>query len=79
MKIPAIKKLVENVEIDALRKAEQDLLEEQKPEIQIDGEDESEQLTHVLAAIIIKEYMANGLSFTDALRKYSSRVRTSIS
>lgn len=79
MKIPAIKKLVENVEVDALKKAEEALLDEQKPEIQIDGDDESEQLTHVLAAIIIKEDMANGLSFVDALRKYSSRVRTSIS
>lgn len=77
MKIPAIKKLL-SFDIEALRKAEQDLYEERTPEIAIDGEDEGEQLTHVLAAIWIKEQIESGMSETEAIRAYTQRVRNSI-
>ncbi len=80
MKIPAIKKAVEQYSLDQLRKAEADLYEEKALEIEIEGEDEGEQLTHVLAGIWIKEAMIEkGIDFKEALRSYTLRVRNSIS
>ncbi len=79
MKIPAIKKAVELFTSEQLREAEQALYEEQAPVISIEGDDEGEQLTHVLAALEIKENMAKGMDFKDALRAYTQRVRNSIS
>lgn len=79
MKIPAIKKAVESHSLEALRKAEAALYEELEPLIAIEGADEGEKLTHVLAAIAILEDMEkNGTDFKDALRAYTQRVRNSI-
>jgi ribosomal protein S3 len=55
------------------------MLEEQKPSIEVEGKDEGECLTHVLAAIYIKEKMEQGVAFNQALRDFSQRVRNSIS
>ena len=80
MKIPVIKKLVENHDLDTLRAAEEALAEEQTPAIEIVGDDEGEQLTHAFAAIYILERMQeDGLEFKAALREYTSKVRASIS
>ncbi|KOF03663.1 hypothetical protein AWW67_07635 [Roseivirga seohaensis] len=80
MKIPVIKKLVEEVALEDLKAAEEALMEEQKPAIEIQGDDEGEQLTHVFAAIFILEKMEkNGVDFKTALREYTQKVRTSIS
>ncbi|WP_339607538.1 hypothetical protein [uncultured Roseivirga sp.] len=80
MKIPIIKKLVENVGLNELKAAEEALLEELQPDIEIEGEDEGEQLTHVFAAIFILEKMeTSDVDFKTALREYTQKVRTSIS
>jgi len=80
MKIPVIKKLVEVQSIDDLKAAEEAILNESKPEIEIEGDDEGEQLTHAMAAIWIKEFMtANDSPFPKALREYTQKVRNSIS
>lgn len=80
MKIPVIKKLVEEVALEDLKAAEEALMEEQNPAIDIQGDDEGEQLTHVFAAIFILEKMENnGVDFKTALREYTQKVRTSIS
>ncbi len=80
MKIPAIKKLVENYSIAQLQSAEAAILDEQKPSIDIEGDDEGEQLTHILASIYIKDKMENHATpFNQALRDFSQRVRNSIS
>lgn len=79
MKLPAIKTVVENYTLDQLRQAEAELSEEKPLSINIPGDDEGEQLTHVLAAIYIKEQMEQGVDYTTAIRQYSQRVRTSIS
>jgi hypothetical protein len=79
MKIPAIKKAVEQFTTAQLQEAEQALYEEQMPLIDIEGDDEGEKLTHVLAALEIKENMAKGMEFKEALRAYTQRVRNSIS
>lgn len=80
MKIPVIKKLVESHEIEVLTEAEQALLNEKIPVIEVEGEDEGEQLTHVLAAIEIRRNMeTENLEMNTALRNYTKRVRKSIS
>ena len=80
MKIPAIKKLVENNTLEELMAAEAAIVDEQQPAIAVEGEDEGEQLTHVLAAVwILNEMEDNGTDFKSALRAYTQKVRVSIS
>jgi len=80
MKLPAIKNAVENYSLEELKAAEEAIMDERSPAIPIDGDDEGEKLTHVLAAIYIKEEMSTkSIAFRDALRAYSQRVRQSIS
>lgn len=80
MQIPVIKKLVETYKIEELQAAEAAILEEENPEIEVEGKDEGEQLTHVIAAIfIINDMEKNGNEFRVALRNYTQKVRKSIS
>jgi hypothetical protein len=79
MKIPAIKNAVEKYSIDELKEAEQLICNEQKPNIELGGDDEGENLTHALAAIWIKTEMQNRqIDLNTALRLYTNKVRTSI-
>jgi hypothetical protein len=79
MKLPVIKQLVEDESLDTLRACETALYEEQPTPTTVEGHDEGEKLTHVLAAIWIKEQMvAKGITYQAASREYSKRVRTSI-
>lgn len=79
MNVAAIKKLVDAYSADQLRKAEDDLLNEVELSIEVEGEDEGEKLTHILAAVFCREEMdKNGVGINHALRLYSQRVRNSI-
>ncbi len=79
MKIPVIKEIVEKYTLAELRKAEDALLDEKTPEIEIKGDDEGEQLTHTLAGIWIRNKMDDEkLEFPAALRLYTQKVRVSI-
>lgn len=80
MKIPEIKRLVEHCTIEQLMAAEESLINEEQPAIEVNGADEGEQLTHVFAAIyIINKINDDGVDFKTALRDYTSKVRESIS
>ena len=80
MQIPIIKQLVSDFELEQLQQAEEAILDESKPEIEVEGEDEGEQLTHVMAAIWVKQHMEKeGLALGKAIREYTIRVRQSIS
>ncbi|MEP0985136.1 DUF6952 family protein [Ekhidna sp.] len=80
MKIPVIKQLVEKYSKEELEAAEAAIAEEQKPAIDIPGDDEGEQLTHAYAAIqVIQSMEDNSVDFKTALREYTGRVRNSIS
>ncbi len=80
MNISSIKNATENFSIDELKQAELDLLDEKPLLIQIEGKDEGEQLTHILAAIYCKEVMEKeGINLNQAVRQYSVKVRQSIS
>jgi hypothetical protein len=79
MKIPAIKKLVESCSVEQLQQAENELYDEQLPSVEVEGEDEGEQLTHIIAALWIKNDMAeNGTDLKTSLRTYTQKVRKSI-
>lgn len=76
MKLPIIKKLVENYTLAELEAAEMAIAEGETPAIEIQGEDEGEQLTHAYAAMTIKQDMEqNGKELKVALRDYTNRVR----
>lgn len=79
MKIAAIRAAVEKYSLEELIKAEEALLEEETLAIEIDGEDEGEQLTHIIAAKQIREEIEKGTDAKTALRNYTARVRNSIS
>ncbi|AHM58839.1 hypothetical protein D770_02860 [Flammeovirgaceae bacterium 311] len=79
MKIPAIRKLVENNSLEELMAAEEAIVNEESPAIEVEGEDEGEKLTHVLAAVFILNEMEKEVDFKSALREYTRMVRESIS
>jgi hypothetical protein len=81
MKIPAIKKLVDaGYSLEMLDEAEEALINEQEPSIDVEGDDDGEQLTHLFAAKWIMEDMqASGTDFKTSLRNYTQKVRNSIS
>ncbi|MEX0966065.1 MAG: hypothetical protein WD077_02425 [Bacteroidia bacterium] len=80
MKISVIKQLAETHEVATLKKLEDDLVEGRSMEYEVGGEDEGEQLTHILGAIWVKEQMKiNGSDMRTEIRNFSGRVRGSIS
>ena len=80
MKVSAIKKIAQEYELQDLKNAEACLLEEKDLEIEIDGEDEGEKLTHIIAAIQIKtDCEQQEIPLAKAIRNYTQRVRKSIS
>ena len=80
MQIPVIKKMVESYSLEELETAEFALLNEEEMAIEVEGEDDGEQLTHIMAATWIIEKMdADQIPFPKALRAYTEKVRTSIS
>lgn len=80
MKIPAIKKLVQQYDEATLAAAEQAIEAGEPLAIEVEGEDEGEQLTHVIAARWILDKMnKEGMDFTSAMRAYAQMVRNSIS
>jgi hypothetical protein len=81
MKIPAIKKLIEaGYTLEMLDEAELSIINEQELEIEIEGDDDGEQLTHLFAAKwIIEDMQASGSDFKTSLRNYTLKVRNSIS
>jgi hypothetical protein len=80
MDIKVIKELVVKYSVEQLQNAEEVLLEGNIPEIEIEGQDEGEQLTHVLAATFCQqEIKETGCTINEAIRAYSKKVRNSIS
>jgi hypothetical protein len=79
MKIPAIRKLVDHFSAAELQAAEKALYDEKPLPIEVEGEDEGEQLTHIIAALWIKNDMAqNNTELGKSLRNYTRKVRSSI-
>jgi len=80
MKLPIIKSLAEGQTLESLKQAEQLILNGESLPFEVGGEDEGEQLTHILGAIDILERVKNeGIDLRTAIRGFSERVRNSIS
>lgn len=80
MKLPVIKQLVENHSLEELKKSEVAMEEGETPDIEVKGEDEGEQFTHIIAAVWVKEKMEkDGIDARSAMREYTQKVRNSIS
>ncbi|MDW8274439.1 MAG: hypothetical protein RMJ53_09445 [Chitinophagales bacterium] len=78
MQINEIKRLATEYTLEQLKAAEQALYNESTPEIPVEGVDEGEKLTHILAAIQIVEEVQQGNDLRTALRNFTNRVRNSI-
>ena len=80
MNIAAVRNLVEEYNEHQLQQAEADLLEGKDLEISVKGEDEGEQLTHILAALWVIQHMKESSDdLMTSIRAYTQRVRNSIS
>ena len=79
MRIAAIKELVSRYSIDELIQAEEALLDEREPAIDLGPDDPGDQLTHISGALDILRDVEQGADPKAALRKFTQRVRNSIS
>lgn len=81
MQIKAVKQLIDNFDMDELKKLEERLLEEETIGTDIvPGVDEGEQLTHLSGAMwCIQEAEKNGTKPQSEVRNFASRIRNSIS
>ncbi len=80
MNLPVIKNLVENYSLEDLKKSETAMEEGENPTFEVQGEDEGEQFTHLIAAVWVKEKMElDGIDARSAMREYTQKVRNSIS
>ena len=72
--------MAESYSVDQLNDAEAMLMNEEMLQIEVEGDDQGEQLTHIIAAREIKmQMLKEGLDLNRALRNYTQRVRNSIS
>jgi hypothetical protein len=79
MQTPALRQLAQQFTLYELKAAEHALTEGNPLPIDVPGNDEGEQLTHLLGAIWIKEHMAaENVDLPTALRRFAERVRGSI-
>jgi len=80
MKLSVIKELVENYSLEELKKSEAAMEEGETPYMEVKGEDEGEQFTHIIAAVWVKEKMEqDDIDARSAMREYTQKVRNSIS
>lgn len=76
MKVSAIRKLVEKQTILELKQAESDIIQEKSASIEIEGKDDAEKLSNVIAALwILEEMKSKGLDFKEAFSLYNKKVR----
>ena len=76
MKVSVIEELVKTASVQRLIEAEMALVNEKPSPLEVEGRDEGEKLTHILAAIWIREFMeSTSTDFQTALREYTQQVR----
>lgn len=80
MKTAAVRKLAQNHDLETLQKAEEALLNEEAPSIEVEGEDEGDKITNINGAIyVLEQTQKNGTDIKDEVRNFTQRVRDSIS
>ena len=71
-----IRKLVEKYTISELQEAEYAIIQEQLLNIEVEGKDEAEKLTHIIIARwVLEEMKTKDTDFKDAFSGYSKKVR----
>lgn len=79
MEISSIRSLVEKHTLSELREAEFAIIQEKSLKIRVEGKDQAERLSHVIAAVWILEEMASKeLEFNQALCAYNKKVRDQV-
>lgn len=79
MKIAAIKQLIEKYNLEELSQAETAIENGELLPFEVEGEDDGEKFTHILAAIdILHRIKEEGKDPNTALREFTQRVRNSI-
>ncbi len=73
--MPVIKNLAQSFTIEDLETAEERLTNGEELPFVVGGDDEGEQLTHILSAIAIKKEIQNGKEFNTAFREFAAKVR----
>ena len=79
MMVSEIRRLAENHSLEDLQKGADSFERERFNALNVKGSDEGDILSNYLAALYVKEHMAQGQSLTEAIRHYSSRVRSILS
>ena len=76
MEILSIRTLVEKYTIAQLQQAEYAIIEEKPVNIKVEGRDQAERLSNVIAACwILEEMKFRNLEFNEALSSYNKKVR----
>ena len=79
MNVSVVRKLVETRSVENLLEVEKALIMDEPLPFEIEGNDGSQQLSHAIAALWIKEVMnEQDLSFQQALDDYIRQVRETI-
>lgn len=79
MKVRVLRDLVENQTLAALKEAEEAIINDEPLAIKIEGENLSEKLTNIIAAINILEKMNEvHIEFEKALKDYSKKIKEPI-
>ena len=75
MKLPVIRTLASTHSLAELQAAETALLEGETLPMEVPGDDEGEQLTHIMGAQHVVQCVEQGMDFGAALRDFTTRVR----
>lgn len=79
MKVRVLRDLVDNQTLAALKEAEEAIIHDYPLNIKVEGENISERLTHIIAAINILEQMNEvHIEFEKALQDYSKKIKEPI-
>lgn len=79
MMISEIRRLAENHSLEDLQKGADAFESDRLNALNVKGSDEGEVLSNYLGALYVKEQMTQGQSLNEAIRHYSSRVRSILS
>jgi hypothetical protein len=79
MEILLIRSLVEKYTLSELQEAEFAIIQEEPVKIRVEGRDQAERLSNVIAACwILEEMKSRNIEFPEALQLYNKKVRDQV-
>lgn len=76
MLVAVVKDLATRYTVDELKRATEAFEKNRENTLNVDGGDEGEKLSNLLAAIEVRTKMDQGVALNEALRHFSQRVRS---